>query len=107
LIAKIQLIGTGIGQLRRIETIDGKEIIERLEAIDNAQRLYRYTNVSGIPAVDYTGTLEVKPKGAGSSVEWKAQYIANGAPSLAVKTVVTQLLSAGLGSLKSRFGSPK
>ena len=52
LIASIQLTGKGVGQLRTIETIDGKQIIERLEAMDNSQRLYRYTNVSGIGAVD-------------------------------------------------------
>jgi hypothetical protein len=49
LIASIKLTGTGIGQLRTIETIDGKQIIERLEAIDNSARLYRYTNIAGIP----------------------------------------------------------
>ncbi len=31
LIAQIRLTGTGIGQLRTIETIDGKQIVERLE----------------------------------------------------------------------------
>ena len=36
LIANIKLIDTGIGQLRVIETIDRKQIIERLEAIDNS-----------------------------------------------------------------------
>jgi len=107
LIAKIQLTGTGIGQLRAIETIDGKQIIERLDAIDNSQRLYRYSMISGIPAVDYTGTLDVRPKESGSSVEWRVQYLANGQPTLAVKTVVTELLKTGLASLKSRFGSPK
>ncbi len=37
LIAKIQLTGEGIGQLRTIETIDGKQFIERLEEIDAAR----------------------------------------------------------------------
>ena len=36
LIANIKLIGTGIGELRVIETIDGKQIIERLDAIDTS-----------------------------------------------------------------------
>ena len=49
LIAKINLTGTGIGQLRTIETIDGKQIIERLEATDGAQRFYRYGGITGIP----------------------------------------------------------
>ena len=48
LIAHITLVGEGVGQLRMIEMIDGKEIVERLESIDMSQRLYRYTNISGI-----------------------------------------------------------
>ena len=93
--------------MRTIETIDGKQIIERLDGIDNSQRLYRYSMISGVPAAEYTGTLDVSPKESGSSVEWRVQYLANGQPTLAVKTVVTELLKTGLASLKSRFGSPK
>jgi hypothetical protein len=104
LIAKIKVTGTGIGQLRTIETIDGKQIIERLEASDNAQRSYKYTMISGIQAVDYTGTLDVKPKGTGSAVEWRVQYWADGQPDIIVKTVVSTLLKTGLESLKTRFG---
>ena len=107
LIARVQLTGEGVGQLRTIETIDGKEIIERLEAIDNAQRLYRYTNVSGIGAVDYTGTLNVKPNGTGCSVEWRVQYLANGQPDFVVRIVVSTLLKTGLEGLKTRFGGSK
>jgi hypothetical protein len=104
LIAKIQLTGTGIGQLRTIETIDGKQIIERLEAIDESQKLYRYTNISGIPAVDYAGTFGVKPKGTGSAIEWRVQYWADGQPDIVVKTIVSTLLKTGLEALKKRFG---
>jgi hypothetical protein len=88
-----------------IETIDGKEIIERLEEIDNSQRRYRYTMISGVPAVDYTGWLDVKPKGAGSSVEWRVQYWADGQPDIIVKTIITTLLKTSLASLKTRFGA--
>jgi hypothetical protein len=76
LIAKVQLTGEGVGQLRTIEAIDGKRIIEHLKAMDNSQKLYRYTSVSGIGAVDYTGKLDVQPKGSGSSVEWRVEYLA-------------------------------
>ncbi len=105
LIAGIKLIGTGIGQLRIIETIDGKQIIERLDAIDNSARFYRYTSISGIPASDYTGTLEVRPNGAGSSVEWRAQYLANGQGNIVVRTIIGTLFKTGLESLKPRFGA--
>jgi hypothetical protein len=104
LVAKVHLTGAGIGQLRTIETIDGKQIIERLEAIDASQRYYRYQNISGIPAEDYTGTLDVKPTGTGSSVEWRAQYTLGGQPAIVVKTIVTTLFKTGLEGLKKRFG---
>jgi Polyketide cyclase / dehydrase and lipid transport/Domain of unknown function (DUF4331) len=107
LIAKIKLIGTGVGELRVIETIDGKEIIERLDAIDNSSRSYRYTNISGIPASNYTGMLQVKPNGAGSSVEWRAQYLANGQGDLVVRTIIGTLFKTGLASLKPRFDAAK
>jgi len=105
LIAKIEVVGAGVGQLRMIETVDGKEIIERLEEIDNSQRRYKYTMINGVPAVDYTGWLDVKPKGTGSSVEWRVQYWADGQPDIVVKTIVTTLLKTSLASLKTRFGA--
>jgi hypothetical protein len=103
LIANIKLIGGGIGQLRVIETIDGKQIVERLDAIDNSARFYHYTCISGIPASDYTARLEVKPSGAGSSVEWRAQYLPKGQGDVVVRMIVSTLLKTGLESLKSRF----
>jgi hypothetical protein len=105
LIASIKLTGEGVSQLRTIELIDGKQIIERLEFMDNSQRLYRYTNVSGIGAVDYTGTLDVKPKGSGSSVEWRVQFLADNQPTLIVATIVSTLLKTGFEALKKRFGA--
>jgi hypothetical protein len=103
LIANVKLIGDGIGQLRVIETIDGKQIVERLDAIDNAARFYRYTGISGLPASDYAGRLEVKPNGAGSSVEWGAQYLPKGQGDVVVRTIVSTLFKTGLESLKSHF----
>jgi hypothetical protein len=103
----MEVTGAGVGQLRTIETIDGKEIIERLDAIDNSSRSYRYTNISGIPASNYTGMLQVKPNGAGSSVEWRAQYLANGQGDLVVRTIIGTLFKTGLASLKPRFDAAK
>ena len=107
LVADIRLTGTGIGQLRTIQTIDGKRIIERLEEMNDAQRSYRYTNVSGIPASNYLGTLSVRPSGSGSSVEWRVQFLADDQPDFIVKLIVSTLLKTGLESLKPRFGAAK
>ena len=104
LVASVSLTGTGIGQLRTIETLDGREIVERLEAIDNTKRFYRYTNIAGFPASHYTGMLEVKPKGRGCVAEWRVQFLADNQPDIVVRTIVSTLLKTGLESLKTRFG---
>jgi len=106
LIASIELTGEGVGQLRTIKTIDGKQITERLEAVDHSRRLYRYTNVSGLGVVDYTGTFDLKPKGRGSSVEWRVQFLADNQPTLIVRTIVATLMKTGFEALQKRFGAP-
>ena len=107
MIARVNLTGAGIGQLRTIHTLDGQQIVERLEAIDDAKRFLRYTNIAGMAVSQYTGTLEVKPKGSGSVVDWRAQFLASGKTDRAVKVIVTTLFKAGLESLKPRFGVAK
>lgn len=107
LIASIQLTGAGVGQLRTIETIDGKQIIERLAAMDESNRLYRYTNISGLGVVEYTGTFELKPKGSGSSVGWRVRFLADNQPTLIVKTIVATLMKTGFEALTKRFGALK
>jgi hypothetical protein len=106
-VARVSLIGEGVGQLRRLETRDGREIVERLEAIDNAKRVYRYALVAGVPASRYRGTIEVKPKGSGCVASWRVEFLANNQPDIVVKTMVSTLEKTGLGSLKPRFGDPK
>jgi hypothetical protein len=104
LIAKVQLTGTDVGQVRTIETVDGKRIVERLDAMDNVGRFYRYSNISGIPASNYTGTLAVKGNGSGSIVEWRAEFLANDQATFIVKLIVSTLFKVGLDSLPARFG---
>jgi len=104
LTARVSVTGSGIGQLRTIETLDGQNIVERLEMIDDAKRFFRYTNIAGMPVSHYTGMLEVKPTSRGCVVEWRAQFLANRQSDRAVKSLVSTLLKTGLESLKSRFG---
>jgi hypothetical protein len=105
LIANIQTIGSGIGQLRRIETIDGKTIVERLDHVDDVQMTLKYALVSGVPADHYDGTMEVKPKGSGSRLSWSVSYRPDGQANLIVNLIVSTLLHTGLNALKARFGS--
>src|SRR5580704_7149940 len=106
-VARVSLTGAGVGLLRRLETIDGGEIVERLEAIDDAKRFYRYALVAGVPASHYTGTIDVKPKDGGCVAGWRVDFLANNQPDIVVRTMVSTLIETGLGSLKARFGVAK
>jgi hypothetical protein len=102
-VARVRLIGEGVGQLRRLETRDGREIVERLEEVDDTKRSYRYSLVSGVPASHYAGVIDVRPKGSGSVAEWRVEFLANNQPDIVVRTMVSTLVKTGLGSLKPRF----
>jgi hypothetical protein len=56
---------------------------------------------------NYAGTLGVKPKGDGSVVEWRSQFLPDNQPDIVVKAIVSALLKTGLDSLKQRFGAVK
>jgi Polyketide cyclase / dehydrase and lipid transport len=102
-VARVNLTGAGVGQLRTLRTVDGRAIVERLEAIDNAKRFYRYTLVAGVPASRYTGTIEVKPKGSGCVASWRVDFLADNQPDVVVRAMVSTLVKTGLGSLKHCF----
>jgi hypothetical protein len=104
-VARVRLIGEGVGQLRRLETRDGREIVERLEEIDDTKRSYRYSLVSGVPASHYAGVIDVGPKGNGSVAEWRVEFLANSQPDIVVRTMVSTLVKTGLSSLKPRFAA--
>jgi len=101
-VAKVRLVGAGTGQLRRIETRDGREIIERLEDIDDAKRIYHYTLVAGIAASHYVGTIQVRPKGEGCVAEWRVDFLADKQPDIVVRGTIQNLLETGLESLRPR-----
>jgi len=105
-VARADVLGEGLGQLRRLETRDGREIVERLVDLDNTKRSYRYTLISGIAASHYAGVIDVKPRANGSVAEWRVDFLASNQPHGAVRIVVSRLIETGLGSLKARFGVP-
>ena len=77
---------------------------ERLDSTDNAKRQYRYSGVTGMSASNYTGILEVAPKGSGSTVTWRVQYLSDGQPTIIIRTIVATLQKVGLESLTKRLG---
>lgn len=94
------------GKLRRLSLFGGGEIIERLEKIDEADRLYRYTIISGpLPVANYTATLRVKDDGKGKSViEWSSEFDPKGASETDAMSAVQQVYQMGMENLRKMFG---
>jgi hypothetical protein len=107
LIASLRKTGTGIGQLREIETVDGKTIVERLESLDVANKTLTYSMVSGIPAKPYTGKIQVIPNAAGSRVSWTVEYRPSGQGELIVRLIIQSLVVRSLNALQEKFGQLK
>ncbi|MGK3965175.1 DUF4331 family protein [Sorangium sp. So ce118] len=104
MVVQLETVGRGVGQLRKSFMTDGSEVVERLEELDDARRLMRYTMVSGLPASDYTGVIQVRDKGAGCTVEWRVSYRLKGAGTPFIEVTVNTMISKGLEGLKTRFG---
>jgi hypothetical protein len=107
LIASIRLVGSGVGQLREIETIDGKNMVERLDSIDAAKMTLNYSLVGGIPAKPYTGSISVSPDMNGCKVTWSVNYRPSGQGELIVHLIINSLIERGFKALQEKFGSPK
>ena len=95
------------GRLRRLSLLGGGEIVERLETIDEKDRLYRYSIISGpLPVANYTATLRVRDDGKGQSlVEWSSEFEpASGSPEPDAIRAVQTIYQTGFDSLKKMFG---
>ena len=95
------------GRLRRLSILGMGEIVERLETIDEKDRLYRYSIVSGpLPVANYTATLRVRDDGKGQAlVEGSSEFDpAAGAPEMDAIKSVQNVYQTGFDSLKKMFG---
>jgi hypothetical protein len=94
------------GRLRRLSLLGGGEIVERLETIEEGDRLYRYSIVSGpLPVANYTATLRVREDEDGNSiVDWSSEFDPAGASETDAVAAVQQVYQAGFDNLKKMFG---
>ena len=91
--------------LRRLNLAGGGTIVEKLEHIDDKERLYTYSIISGpLPVANYEATLRVRDDGSGCSVEWSSEFEPSGAPEGDATAVIRQVYEAGFENLKRTFG---
>lgn len=94
------------GQERRLSLAGGGTIVERLEKVDDSERVYTYTIVDGpLPVANYVSTIRVHAEDDGtSSVEWSSEFQPAGAPEADAAKVIEGVYQAGLDNLKKMFG---
>lgn len=94
------------GRIRRLHLMGGGEIVERLEQIEEGDRLYRYSIVSGpLPVANYTATLRVKEDSKGKAVlEWSSEFDPAGATETDAMSAVQDVYKMGMDNLRKMFG---
>lgn len=67
-IAACRVTAAGVGALREMALHDGGRIVDRVEAIDHAQRCFQYRRIEHpFPVSDYLGTVTVRDVGDGKT----------------------------------------
>lgn len=104
-VAKSELKKEDGSTVRKLSLVGGGSIEEKLEQIDDKERRYTYTILSGpLPVSNYTATLKVREGGKGCSVEWSSEFEAKGAPEGDAVAAISGIYEAGFENLKKMFG---
>ena len=91
--------------VRKLSLVGGGSIEEKLEQIDDSERHYTYSIVSGpLPVSNYVATLKVREGGKGCEVEWSSEFEAEGAPESDAVAAISGIYEAGFENLKKMFG---
>jgi mxaD protein len=104
--------GSDVGSVRTLKVKGGGEVVEKLEAISDAERSLTYTAQDGgaLPVSKYKSTITVKPAdGGGSLVEWKGVFFradasetpAAGKDDDAASNTIKAVYTDGLNNLKT------
>ncbi|WP_339420429.1 MULTISPECIES: SRPBCC family protein [unclassified Pseudomonas] len=94
------------GRVRHLQTADGGQIVERLQAFDNVGRTYSYTiEQSPFPVSAYLATLQVEALSESSAkVTWSGVFTpAAGTTDAAVEELFAGVYSGGLEALRANF----
>lgn len=98
-----ELIGQADNTIGSIRTLKQGDAIfrERLEALDDAARIQRYSIVEApVPVQDYLGELVVRDLGNNRcAVSWSSTFVVVGAPEAEVTGMIEGLYNAGIDQL--------
>ena len=95
------------GQVRKLTLAGGGTIVERLERIDDKERVYSYSiEDSPLPVANYKSTIRVREDEGGKRavVEWSGEFTPTGASEQDAIKVMQDIYKAGLENLKKMYG---
>lgn len=93
------------GQVRKLSLAGGGTIVERLESVDDKERVYSYAIESGpLPVAGYKSTIRVHEEDGKAMVEWSSEFTPAGASENDAVTAIQGVYQAGLDNLKKMFG---
>ena len=91
---------------RTLHLAGGGQIVEKLQKIDDKERLYTYSILSGpLPVANYTSTIRVIDKGNTCTVEWSSSFEPSGAPETDAVAAIRGVYQAGFENLKRMYGA--
>jgi hypothetical protein len=92
------------GRVRSLQTADGAEVIERLQAFDNAAKTYSYSILQApFPATEYLATIKVEAQGDGARVTWSGRFEPVGVSNEEVEALFTGIYQGGLEALRANY----
>jgi hypothetical protein len=105
-VEKSEVEGSGKGSLRKLRITGGGEVVERLESLDETEKVYAYSIVDGpLPVADYISQLRVKDNRDGTStLEWSCDFLPAGVPETEAVKIIEGIYQAGLDNLRKMFG---
>lgn len=96
----------GGNTLRTLTLAGGGTIVEKLETVNNSERLYSYSILEGpLPVANYTATIRVLDRNGGCTVEWSSSFEPSGAPESEAAKAIRGVYEAGFQNLKKMFGA--
>lgn len=93
--------------LRTLSLVGGGTILEKLEKVDDSERVYTYSILeSPLPVANYTATIRVRATAAGCKVEWSSEFDpASGAAENDATAAIRGVYETGLQNLQKMFGA--
>ncbi len=86
------------GARRECTLGDGAKLYETLVSKDDMSYTYKIDE-SPLPLANYQATISVRADGAGSTMEWSANFEADGVPEAEAQQMVGGIFQAGFDAL--------